>query len=123
MYVGTAAARATGTFNASKVTVSTAMPYSGSSNLYMGGILGEADGSIGSIDVSNCSVAANITGGCDKAVIGGVIGQISHNSDEGRSWNFSTVNVSGEITKCTLPWYCRSHGYHLYKRTRSDKSN
>ncbi len=98
MYVGTAAARATGTFNASNLTVSTVMPYSGSSNLYMGGILGEADGSIGSIDVSNCSVAANITGGCDKAVIGGVIGQISHNSDEGRSWNFSTVNVSGEIT-------------------------
>ncbi|MCR5541379.1 MAG: hypothetical protein K6F71_11280, partial [Ruminococcus sp.] len=98
MYVGAAAARATGAFNASNLTISTVMPYSGSSNLYMGGILGEADGSIGRIDVSNCSVAANITGGCDKAVIGGVIGQISHNSDEGRSWNISTVNVSGEIT-------------------------
>lgn len=97
MYVGTAAARATGNFSVSNMIVSTAMPYSGGSTLYIGGILGEADGSIGMIDVSNCTVNANITGGNSNAVIGGVIGQISHNLDETRAWRFNTVNVSGKI--------------------------
>lgn len=97
MYAGTAAAVATGDFTATDLTVNTQMQYSGSSALYLGGILGEADSSIGNITVSNCTVNGDITDGNGNAVIGGVIGQISHNSDAAKDWRFQTVNVSGSI--------------------------
>ena len=104
MYVGAAAAKATGNFTASYVNVETDIDYVGSETLYIGGILGEADGSIGTINVTDCNVKANIgiksdDSSCSnsKAVIGGVIGQISHNSDAARAWSFTDVNVSGEI--------------------------
>lgn len=102
MYVGSAAAKATGDFTANSVTINTSMPYSGSSTLYIGGILGEAEGgtdsSIGTIYVIGCTVKANITGSNSSAVLGGVIGQISHKADENRTWTFTTVNVSGTIS-------------------------
>ncbi len=99
MYVGAAAAKATGNFTANNVTVNTAMPYSGSSNLYIGGILGEADSSIRSINVTSCTVNANISGGNGEAVIGGVIGQISHKSDATRTWTFTNdTTISGTIS-------------------------
>ena len=105
MYVGAAAAKAAGNFTASSVTVNTVMPYSGSGALYLGGILGEAEGEtgscIGTINVTGCTVNANITGNNSNAVLGGVIGQISHKADEGKAWNFTNVNVKGTISNVT----------------------
>ena len=97
MFVGAAAAIAQGSFTTDHVTVSTAMSYAGGSELYLGGILGVANSSIGTINVSDCTVNANITGNNNSACVGGVIGQISHNSDNSKTWNFENVSLNGNI--------------------------
>lgn len=105
MYVGAAAAIATGNFDARGVSISGDLgdnddpfiSYSGSSDLYVGGILGKADGNIGAIDVSDCSFSAKITGSNESAVVGGIIGQINHDTDEDREWEFDTVSLTGVI--------------------------
>ena len=100
--VGAAAAENSGGFTAYGVTVNTAMHHSGSSQLLMGGLLGQStSGNItigGSGNIENltvpkaCSINANITGSNSGAstCIGGAVGYIG------------TGDFTADITKVTV---------------------
>ncbi|SFC39183.1 hypothetical protein [Ruminococcus albus] len=105
MYVGSAAGRVTNDFKTSNVHSSTVFNYGGSSVLYLGRLVGDCSSSINSINISGTSsselsvFSGNVTGNNSNSdsCIGGVIGIISHASNETESWYFSNVKSMGEI--------------------------
>ena len=83
------------------------MTHAGSKLLYMGGLVGEMGSEANTIAVKSSTFAGNITGsnggnadGDEKGntCIGGVIGRISHNTDEAREWDFTSVTLKGTIS-------------------------
>ena len=100
MYAGAVAAYAAGEFIAGDIDVTTSFKYSGSSALELGGILGEASDSIDGIDISDCTITCDISGGnsAEKTSIGGVIGRIDYTTFGSNEWKLTDVSVSGNIT-------------------------
>ena len=100
-YCGGFAAKAKKSFSADNVTTSLSMSNGGSAALYMGRLVGEMADNIGSINVSNSNFGGTISGNHNNSdgstYLGGVVGIISHNSDEKREWDFSNVTLSGSV--------------------------
>ncbi|WP_303803959.1 hypothetical protein [Ruminococcus flavefaciens] len=120
MYVGATAAKSTGAFTVKNVTVGTAFTHAGSSELVLGGIVGESDGA-GTLTIGdstgsagNVTVNANITssdsGSTGDVYLGGIIGRISHSDNEAVTWNFNKVNVTGTIKNSAAHTYNRVGG-------------
>lgn len=120
MYVGATAAKSTGAFTVKNVTVGTAFTHAGSSELVLGGIVGESDGA-GTLTIGdstgsagNVTVNANITssdsGSTGDVYLGGIIGRISHSDNEAVTWNFNKVNVTGTIKNSAAQTYNRVGG-------------
>lgn len=105
IYMGAYAGRATGNLSASDtVNVTTSFKHQGSGALIIGGLVGEASETIGSITVSDLTfngeiTKAGTTNGNTHAntCLGGVIGIINHNSDETKAWSFTDVTIKGTI--------------------------
>lgn len=114
MYVGAAAAKATGNLVATDVNVTTEFTHSGSSAIVLGRLVGEADSNIGTISITNPTTATygKFSGDIKDAVVnsahsgntgadscfGGVIGKISQSkTDADYSWTISGVKLSGTI--------------------------
>ncbi|MGN0632879.1 MAG: hypothetical protein ACI4JW_03320 [Oscillospiraceae bacterium] len=108
MYAGSLASEATGIFSVSNVKVNTAITAAGGSEVYVGGLLGNAASTIGNISVSgstfNCDITDNNThsnngnaNGTKYSCFGGVIGRINHSNNEELSWFFEGITVSGKI--------------------------
>lgn len=115
MYVGSAAAAATGTFTAKGLTVNTTLSHAGASDLVIGGVLGEGLSGVSSITIGGTATTvisgetvvtdkvtanADITGSASGDVcLGGVIGQIV--SPAGNI-QFTNVDTTGCITNSAL---------------------
>lgn len=115
MYVGAAAAIATGTFTALNVIVGTSFKYAGSSEMYLGRLIGDANSGIEGISITKDSTtktygvfSGDVIGdnSNNDSCYGGVIGRISQNQtdEEAKSgkknltWNISDVKLKGTIS-------------------------
>ncbi|MDO5147906.1 MAG: hypothetical protein Q4D76_00770 [Oscillospiraceae bacterium] len=109
MYAGSLASEATGTFAANTVEINTAITAAGESEVYVGGLLGNAASTIGNISVSDSIFKCNITdnnthkdnNSNKNSCFGGVIGRINHYSNKSITWNFTNLNITGNITSNT----------------------
>lgn len=114
MYVGSAASRVTGEFTAENVNVSTSFSHAGSSDMYLGRLVGEAEDGIDNISITNPSTTkvygvytGNVSGNNSNNVscYGGLIGLISQSQtdDEAKTnkkdltWNICDVTLKGKI--------------------------
>lgn len=113
MLAGAAAAEASGAFNANNMNVTTAFSHAGGAKLTLGGILGEATDDIAGIDINTVNVTANISGTASNTTdlyLGGVVGRINESSNDGNTWKFTDVNVSGSISNTWGVAYNRMGG-------------
>lgn len=103
MYVGAAAAQASGNFTATDVNVSTVFTANGSSNITLGRLAGSV--AANGADETNFSITnnsgygdytGNITGANSGAssCFGGVVGEISSSVNSSKSWTISHVNLT-----------------------------
>ena len=105
MYTGALAAKAQNDLTVSGIKVKTVFTHRGTDNrVYLGRLLGEATETIGSISISDSDFSGDITGdnrgnttSLVNTCIGGVIGRISHRSNQEREWSFTDVALSGTI--------------------------
>ena len=76
------------------------MSYAGAKTLYMGRLVGEMGSDIDLISVANSEFGGMISGSNSNGstCIGGVIGRISHDTDEARTWGFNTVTLNGSVS-------------------------
>ena len=107
-YCGSFAGEALNDFSATNVTTDNIVfTHSGTKPIEMGRLLGEAASTINSITVSGSSFkgviqddknGSTFNGNTNSNTsLGGVIGQISHNSDESETWSFSDISLEGSI--------------------------
>ena len=100
MYVGGVASRANGTFESSGVNVSASFTHDGTKELYLGRLVGNANGAITINSTSSSTLSGSVTGNNSHAstCIGGLIGILSHASNATVAWNVNNVTLSGEIS-------------------------
>ena len=109
VYIGTAAAQAKGTFNASGCeTVAYVsqpesgllMTISGDNIAYGGRLVGYCTKAIGDISISSSIFDGKLTGAnsSGNSCFGGVIGTIAHETDEKLDWTFTSVTLRGEVS-------------------------
>ena len=84
----------------SETTTGLRMSQAGDCKLYMGRLVGEMGSDIDLITIASSEFGGSISGNNSdvNSCFGGVIGRISHNTDETRTWEFSTVTLKGSVS-------------------------
>ncbi|SDB41416.1 hypothetical protein SAMN02910317_02078 [Ruminococcaceae bacterium FB2012] len=79
------------------------MSQAGDCKLYMGRLVGEMGSGIDFITIESSEFGGSISGNNSdvNSCFGGVIGRISHNKDEDRTWDFSSVTLQGTVGNTT----------------------
>ncbi|MBR1910531.1 MAG: hypothetical protein IJ821_08095, partial [Lachnospiraceae bacterium] len=105
MYIGTAAAQASESLTAESFETLSALKVTsdGDSTVYAGRAIGYCTAGIENITISSSIFDGKLTGSNSKAesCFGGVIGKIAHATNNSLDWEFTTVELKGEVSNST----------------------